>query len=130
MDREDRGERPSGLLRRNMQASVGRGSPSLSDIFQEVDEEVRRERLKQLWDRYGNLMIGVALVFVVAVGGWRGYQWWEGKKAAEAGAAFEAAMTLSDFSKEASSDSILRMRGWNDSVPAPTRDAISSAVSR
>jgi len=26
----------------------------VSDIFTEVDEEVRREQLKNLWERYGN----------------------------------------------------------------------------
>ena len=33
------------------------------------------------------------------VGGWRAYEWWEAKKAAEAGAAFEAAVALSDQGK-------------------------------
>ena len=63
----------------------------MSDIFNEVDEELRREQLKKLWERYGILIIALAVLFVAAVGGWRGYQWWEAKKAAEAGAAFEAA---------------------------------------
>jgi hypothetical protein len=67
----------------------------VSDIFREVDEEVRREQLKKLWERYGGLLIAACVVVVVAVGGWRAYQWWEGKKAAEAGAAFQAAITLS-----------------------------------
>ena len=67
----------------------------MSDIFREVDEEVRREQLKKLWERYGGLLIAACVVVVVAVGGWRAYQWWEGKKAAEAGAAFQAAITLS-----------------------------------
>ena len=71
----------------------------MADIFQEVDEEVRRERLKQLWDRYANLMIGAALLFLAAVGGWRGYEYWQSKKAAEAGAAFEAAMALAEAGK-------------------------------
>jgi len=66
----------------------------VSDIFQEVDEEVRREQLKKLWERYGGLLIAACVLVVVAVGGWRAYQWWEAKKAAEAGAAFQAAMTL------------------------------------
>jgi hypothetical protein len=66
----------------------------VSDIFQEVDEEVRRERLKQLWDRYGTLVVVGAFVIVAGIGGWRGYQWWEAKQAAENGARFEAAMSL------------------------------------
>jgi hypothetical protein len=71
----------------------------VTDIFREVDEEVRRERLKQLWDRYGYLVIALAILIVAAVGGWRAYQWWEAKKAAEAGVAFEQAATLAEHGK-------------------------------
>lgn len=71
----------------------------MSDIFNEVDEEVRRERLKQMWDRYSGLIIGVALLVVVGVGGWRAWEYWEQRKAAESGAAFEAAATLSTEGK-------------------------------
>jgi hypothetical protein len=66
----------------------------VSDIFNEVDEEVRREKLKQLWERHQTLIIGAALLIIVLVGGWRTYEWYEAKKAAEAGAAFQAAMVL------------------------------------
>lgn len=72
----------------------------MSDIFHEVDEEVRREKLKQLWDRHGNLIVALALLVVLAVGGWRGYEWWESQKAAESGAAFEAAATLAESGKQ------------------------------
>jgi hypothetical protein len=71
----------------------------VSDIFQEVDEEVRRERLKRLWDRYGLYFIALAVLLVASVGAWRGYQWWEAKKAAEAGASLEVAIVLSDAGK-------------------------------
>jgi hypothetical protein len=73
----------------------------LSDIFHEVDEEVRREKLQQLWERHGNLIVAFALLIVLAVGGWRGYEWWESQKAAESGAAFEAAVTLAESGKQA-----------------------------
>jgi hypothetical protein len=73
----------------------------VADIFQEVDEEVRRERLKQLWDRYSLYVIVGAVLIVAAVGGWRGYQWWQVKKAAEAGAAFESAILLDGEGKHA-----------------------------
>jgi hypothetical protein len=69
---------------------------SVSDIFQEVDEEVRRERLQKLWERYGNLVIAACVLIVIGVGGWRGYDWWQNKKAGESGAAFEAAAALAE----------------------------------
>ncbi|HET7847569.1 MAG TPA: tetratricopeptide repeat protein [Pseudolabrys sp.] len=76
----------------------------MADIFHEVDEEVRRERLQRLWERYSIHIIAVAVLIVLGVGGWRGYQWWEAKRAAEAGAAFEAAATLSDQGKHAEAE--------------------------
>ena len=66
----------------------------MADIFHEVDEEVRRERLKKLWDRYSIYLIGLAVLIVAGIGAWRGYEYWVAKKAAAAGAAFEAAMKL------------------------------------
>ncbi len=71
----------------------------MSDIFREVDEDVRREQLQRIWDRYGNLLIALAVLVVAGVGGWRAYQWWEAKRAAEAGGRFEAAVTLSEQGK-------------------------------
>ena len=76
----------------------------MSDIFQEVDEEVRRERLEQLWKRYGNYIIAAALVVLACVGAWRGYVYWEERKAAEAGAAYEAASALADAGKHSEAE--------------------------
>jgi len=73
----------------------------VSDIFREVDEEVRREKLQQLWERHSNLIVSLALLVVLAVGGWRGYEWWERKKAAESGSQFEAATALAEAGKQA-----------------------------
>jgi hypothetical protein len=71
----------------------------VADIFQEVDEEVRRERLQKLWQRYGNFVIAACILIVAAVGVWRGYEWWQTKKAGESGAAFENAVTLAEAGK-------------------------------
>jgi hypothetical protein len=49
----------------------------VSDIFQEIDEELRRENFAKLWQRYGGYLIGLAVLIVVAVAavvGWRAYQ--------------------------------------------------------
>jgi len=71
----------------------------VSELFDEVDEEVRREQLKKLWERFGNYIIAACLLVIVGVGAWRGDEWWEGKKAAESGAAFEQAVQLADSGK-------------------------------
>ncbi len=71
----------------------------MADIFHEVDEEVRREQLKKLWQQYGGVAVAACIAIVVGVGGWRGYEWWETRRAAEIGAAFEQAMALADAGK-------------------------------
>jgi hypothetical protein len=76
----------------------------VSELFDEVDEEVRREQLKKLWDKYSLYIVGAALLIVAAVGGWRGYQYLEAKKAAEAGDAFNKAVELSDQGKHAEAE--------------------------
>jgi hypothetical protein len=76
----------------------------VSELFDEVDEEVRREQLKRLWDRYSIYIIAAALLIIAAVGGWRGYQYLEAKKAAEAGAAFDKAVELSEQNKHAEAE--------------------------
>jgi hypothetical protein len=76
----------------------------VSDIFHEVDEEVRREQYQKLWDRYQGYVIALAVLVVLGVASWRAYDWWETKKAAEAGAAFEAAITLGDQGKHAEAE--------------------------
>jgi hypothetical protein len=76
----------------------------VADIFHEVDEEVRRERLQQLWDRYSIYVIALAVLIVAAIGAWRGYEYWEAKKAAAAGAAFESALSLSEAGKHAEAE--------------------------
>jgi hypothetical protein len=50
---------------------------AMSDIFREIDEELRRDNLGKLWTRYGAYVIGLAVLVVVAtagVVGWREYQ--------------------------------------------------------
>lgn len=76
----------------------------MADIFHEVDEEVRRERLQKLWDRYSIYLIALAVLIVAGIGGWRGYEYWQAKQAAEAGAKFEAALTLSEQGKHAEAE--------------------------
>ena len=65
---------------------------------------MRREQLKKLWERYSIYIIALALLIIAGVGGWRAYQYFEAKKAAEAGAAFDKAVELSEANKHAEAE--------------------------
>jgi hypothetical protein len=77
----------------------------VTELFNEVDEEVRREQLQKLWEKYSIFIIAAALLVIAAVGGWRGYQYFEEKKAAEAGDAFNKAVELSEQGKHSEAES-------------------------
>src|SRR5260370_2451248 len=73
----------------------------VSELFDEVDEDVRRDQLKKLWEQYSIYIVAGALLIIAAVGGWRGYQYLEAKKAAEAGVALDKALEPSAQEKHA-----------------------------
>jgi hypothetical protein len=76
----------------------------VSELFDEVDEDVRRDQLKKLWEQYSIYIVAGALLIIAAVGGWRGYQYLEAQKAAEAGAAFDKAVELSEANKHSEAE--------------------------
>jgi hypothetical protein len=45
----------------------------VSDIFQEVDEDLRRDAALKLWKKYRGLVVALGVVIVAASGG---YSWW------------------------------------------------------
>ena len=74
---------------------------ALSDIFREIDEELRRDNLQQLWKKYGNYVIALAVLIVIAtaaVVGWRAYR--DRQREAQ-GAQYAAALDLVRQGKEA-----------------------------
>jgi hypothetical protein len=49
----------------------------VSDIFREIDEELRRDNLLKLWARYGRYIIAAAVFLLIVAGGvvaWREHQ--------------------------------------------------------
>jgi len=64
-------------------------------FFREVDEELRSEKVQNFWQAYGKFLIAGAVAFVLAVSGWRYYEYYTAKQSAEAGDAFMAAVKLS-----------------------------------
>lgn len=48
----------------------------MADIFQEIDEDLRRDRMAKLWARYGKYAIGAAVLVVAATAAGVFYQNW------------------------------------------------------
>ncbi len=70
-----------------------------SSFLREVDEAVRQDALKRLWDRYGLLAVLAAVLIVAGVAGYKGWGYWRVQQAAEAGARFTGALSLSEEGK-------------------------------
>src|SRR5437667_4609335 len=73
----------------------------VSDIFREIDEELRRDNLLKLWSRYGRYVIAVAVLALVVAGGivaWRDHQLSERRAQS---ARYASALNLARQGKEA-----------------------------
>ena len=65
-------------------------------FLREVDEAVRQDQYKKLWDRYGVVALGAAALIVVGVAGYKGWSYWQEKRAQDAGAKFTQALIMED----------------------------------
>jgi len=79
----------------------------MSDIFREVDEEVRRDKAVEFWKKYQNYLIAVAALIVLATAGWRFYDYRRLQAAQAAGAQFEQALDLDRSGKETEASAAL-----------------------
>ena len=68
----------------------------MADIFQEVDEEVRREQLQKLWQRYGHLAIAAAFSSSSRSAAGAATTGGKPRRRPNLGAAFEAAVALAE----------------------------------
>lgn len=73
----------------------------MSDIFREVEEDVRRERLQKLWKQYGDYVIAAAAVLIIGVAGFKLWQHYEYVQTQKASAAFIAAIESANGGKGA-----------------------------
>ncbi|MFN4009732.1 MAG: tetratricopeptide repeat protein [Pannonibacter sp.] len=71
----------------------------MSDIFREVDEDIRHEKYRRLWDRFGIYIIGLAVLVVVGTGGYRGWLYWQEQQAQVSGDTFLQAVSLANEGK-------------------------------
>lgn len=68
----------------------------MSDIFNEVDEELRRDKAAEAWNKHGSKLVALAVLFIAAVAGWRAWQSFSFNERARLGAAYEVATSLAN----------------------------------
>lgn len=50
--------------------------PSVNNLFQEIDDELRQDKATLLWKKYGSTLIGAIIAIIIGVGvheGWKSY---------------------------------------------------------
>ena len=68
-------------------------------FIREVNEEIRREQAKALWDRFGPMLIGIAVLAVLGTAAFVGYRYWDETRANASGDVFSQALLLANQGK-------------------------------
>lgn len=63
-------------------------------FIREVNDELRSDRMRLVWVRFGRIFIGIAVLVVLGTAGKVGYEYWRDSEASAAGDSFLAALTL------------------------------------
>ena len=63
-------------------------------FIRQVDEDLRSDRMKSIWRRFGKYIIGLAVLLVLGTAADRGYDYWRQSQASQSGDAFLAALNL------------------------------------
>jgi hypothetical protein len=104
----------------------------MSDIFREVDEDIRKDQLRKLWDRFAPYIIGAAVLIVVGTAGYRGWEYWQSRQAEASGDRFMAALALADEGKHDESIAALQelVANGSGSYPVLARFRIAAELAR
>ena len=68
-------------------------------FFREVDEELRTDRVRKVWQRFGKYIVAAAVALVVVVAVVRGWEWYQNRAAEASGDALLAATRLIEADK-------------------------------
>jgi len=68
----------------------------VTDIFREVEEDVRRERFEKFWKAYGNYLIAALVLVFVGIGAWQLWDRHEQQERAKVAASFIAAQRITN----------------------------------
>lgn len=68
----------------------------MSDIFREVEEDVRRERFEKLWKAYGNYAIAALVLLFAGIAGWQVWERHDAQERAKVSDQFLAAQRITN----------------------------------
>jgi hypothetical protein len=66
----------------------------MSDFFQELEDDIREERIFTLWRKYGNFVIAIALAIVLATAGYTLWQYIRGQNQVKLHGSFSKSVSL------------------------------------
>jgi hypothetical protein len=78
----------------------------MTDIFDEVDEDLRRDRMAALWKRWGGLILGAAIVVVLATAAVTFWKRQQATQRAESTAALAQAVSTASTDPKATADNL------------------------
>lgn len=76
----------------------------MSDIFQEIDEDLRRDKASALWNKYQNLVYAAVAVVILGTAGVTGWRIYDGRVKEQAGAAYLSALQVTSQDPKAAID--------------------------
>ena len=68
----------------------------MADIFDEIEDELKQDRMANLWSKYGVYLIAAAIAVVVSVAGYQGYQSWQLSSKTSAADSYHTALQSED----------------------------------
>ena len=69
----------------------------MADIFDEIDEDLKRDQMQMLWARYGKIVMAVVAVIVLLVALRQGYTAWQTSQSEASASAYQQALKSDDI---------------------------------
>ena len=68
----------------------------MADIFDEIDEDLKRDQMQMLWARYGKIVMAVVATIVLLVASLQGYTAWQTRQSEASASAYQQALKSDD----------------------------------
>jgi len=94
---------------------------TVADIFREIDEDLRRDNLTRLWQRYGTTVVAAAVVVVLATAATVGWQRYERSQRLQRSQDYAAAVESIARSDAAAAAALARLADGGDGYAALAR---------